>query len=113
MANNSSNIPPQLVGFWKVVGGDYPLINEYRADGVLIQHVGDQTADPIGLRVEGEYLVSIIEQPDGSISEDREKFEVSAEGLTFIDAEGEKRHFQRVPKDEQPAPGRKPWWRFW
>jgi hypothetical protein len=89
-------IPQQLIGFWKVAGGDYPLIDEYRPDGTLIQHVGDRASDPIPFRVEGDYLISSLEQPDGTISEQRARFEVSEDRLTFIDSDGSKRAFQRV-----------------
>jgi hypothetical protein len=102
----------QLIGFWKVVGGDYPLVDEYRAEGVLIQRVGDQTSDPIPFRVEGDCLISILEQPDGSKSEQRERFELSADRLTFIDSDGARRNFQRV-SGERFYGFRKPWWRIW
>jgi hypothetical protein len=106
------DIPQELIGFWKVVGGDYPLVDEYRSDGVLIQHVGDQTSDPIPCRVEGDFIVSILEQPDGSTSEQRERFELSADRLAFVDSDGKKRHFERV-SGERLSGSRKPWWRLW
>jgi hypothetical protein len=85
MTHDPSNIPQQLIGFWKVVGGDYPLTDEYRPDGTLIQHVGDRTSDPIAFRVEGNHLISSLEQPDGTTSEQRAQFELSEDKLTFIE----------------------------
>ena len=112
MTPSTSNIPQQLIGFWKIVGGDYPLVDEYRADGVLIQHVGDRTSEPITIRVEGDFMITRVEQPDGSTSEDRERFELSADRLTFMDSDGSKRNFQRVSA-EQLSNSQKPWWKFW
>ena len=96
-----------------MVGGDYPLVNEYRPSGMLIQHVGGRTSEPIPFRVEGDYVVSILEQPDGTTSEHRERFEVSGESLRFIDSDGSKREFQRAQDIERSSASQKPWWRFW
>jgi len=113
MTQTPSNIPQQLIGFWKVVGGDYPLVDEYRSNGMLIQHVGDQTSEPIAFRVEGDYVVSILDQPDGTTSEQRERFEVSADSLRFFDSDGSKREFRRVQDIGRSSVSQKPWWRFW
>lgn len=113
MTHNSSSIPQQLIGFWKVIGGDYPLVDEYRSDGVLVQHVGDQASDPIPVRVEGDFLVARLEQPDGTMSEQKERFELSGDHLSFIASDGSKRSFQRVSAVEHPSSSQKPWWRFW
>src|SRR5262245_11435081 len=113
MTDNPSNIPQQLLGFWKVVGGDYPLTDEYRADGTLVQHVGDRTSDPIPFRIEGDQLISTLEQPDGTTSEQRERFELSGDKLTFIDSDGSTRVFQRN-RDGNVGGGPqspKPWWK--
>ena len=111
--SGSSNIPQQLIGFWKVVGGDYPLTDEYRADGTLVQHVGDNTSDPIPVRVEGDCVVSSLEQPDGTTSEQREKFELSEDALIFADSDGSKRTFRRVRAGELQSSAQKQWWEFW
>jgi hypothetical protein len=112
MAHDTQNVQEQLVGFWKIVRGDYPLINEYQAGGMLVQHVGERVSKPIPFRVEGDHLVTSLEQPDGTISEDRKRFELSADRLTLIDSAGWKSKFRRVGA-EQPSIASKPWWRFW
>jgi hypothetical protein len=113
MTQKSSNVPQQLIGFWKVVDGDYPLVDEYRPDGVLVQHIGDRTSDPIPFRVEGDFLISSLEQPDGTTSEQREQFAVSEDRLTFVSSDGSKREFQRARDIEQVSGSGKPWWKFW
>ena len=58
---------PDIIGFWEGVSGDYPLIDEYRADGTFIQHVRERSTKPAAFRIDGEYMIYSIEQPNGSV----------------------------------------------
>jgi hypothetical protein len=89
---------PRIVGTWTLAGGDYPLTDEYRADGTLVQHVGNRTTEPTPFRIEGEYLVVTLAQPDGRSTEQKTRFALSGDTLTMIDAPTVKRVFRRNPK---------------
>jgi hypothetical protein len=86
---------PRIVGSWASVGGDYPLTNYYGADGMLVQHVGTQSSTPYPFRIEGEYLIVSVKQPDGTISQQKDRFSLKDDTLAFIDPDGSKRIFQR------------------
>jgi hypothetical protein len=86
---------PRIVGFWTSQGGDYPLTNEYRADGTVVQHVFGKTTKPRPFRIEGNVLIYSVEQPDGKILEPKETFQLTEDTLTFIDSQTSKRVFQR------------------
>ena len=95
-----SSVPPsdpRIIGSWSIVGGDYPLVNEYRADGMLVQYVGGRKCNaPSPFRIEGEYLIVSVEQDDGSVFEQKDRFTLKGDTLTFIDDEdGSKRAFRR------------------
>ena len=99
MTNDTPNVAPadpRIIGFWKGVGGDYGLINEFRLDGTLIQHVGDRASRPSHFRIEGDYIITSLEQPDGSISEQKEQYAISGDTLTFIYSPRKKMHFQKI-----------------
>ena len=99
MTNHRPNVAPtdpRIIGFWKVVGGDYSLINEYRSDGTVIQHVGGRAGKPSSFRIEGDCIIYSLEQPDGSVSEDKTRYAISGDTLTFFYSPKEKMHFQRT-----------------
>src|SRR6266567_7921825 len=99
MTNTTSNVPPtdpRIIGFWTSVSGDYTLTNEYRADGTLIQHVGDRTGRPIPFQIEGECLICSIEQPNGTVFEQKTRFAISDETLTFFHSPRKRRVFRRT-----------------
>jgi hypothetical protein len=88
---------PRIIGSWTLVGGDYPLTNEYRADGTLVQHVSGRTGKPLPFRIEGKYLIVSVKQPDGTVSDTKDRIELSDDRLTFFDPGGTKRVFLRQP----------------
>ncbi len=98
MSQSTNNGPadPRIIGFWKGVGGDYPLINEYRPDGMSVQHVGDRSSKPSPFRTEGDHVIYSVEQPDGSIFEQKTKYMISGDTLTFIYSPRKKVHFRRT-----------------
>lgn len=96
MKFENSQPDADIVGFWKVIGGDYPLINEYRSDGTLIQHIGNRAGKPIPFRTDGNCIISFLEQPDGRIYEEKKQFLVSENTLTLIYSAKKKMQFQRV-----------------
>src|SRR4051812_38765220 len=77
---------PRIVGVWTLEGGDYALTNEYRADGTFVQHVSGRTTDPSPFRIEGNFLIYSVEQPDGKVSEQKEEFRLAGDTLTFINS---------------------------
>ncbi|MDB5319951.1 MAG: hypothetical protein JWN40_1582 [Phycisphaerales bacterium] len=86
---------PRIVGVWTLQGGDYPLTNEYRADGTVVQQVGGRTTEPSPFRIEGNLLIYSVQQSDGKISEQKEEFRLTDDTLTFIDSPTSKRIFRR------------------
>lgn len=49
---------PRIVGEWSLEeGDDYLLVDEYRADGTLVQHVFGKTTAPTPFRIEGNFIV--------------------------------------------------------
>jgi hypothetical protein len=86
---------PRIVGVWTLQGGDYPLTNEYLADGTVVQHVSGKKTDPSSFRIEGKFLIYTIEQPDGRVTEQKEEFILTDDTLTFIDSPTSKRVFRR------------------
>src|SRR5688572_14547782 len=71
MTNNTSSVDPRIIGSWKGIGGDYGLVNEYRSDCTVVQHVGDRASRPLPFRTEGNYVIYSLEQPNGSIFEQK------------------------------------------
>lgn len=94
--SRSSSPDARIVGSWSSVGGDYALTNEYRPDGMLVQHVGAQKSKPMPYRIEGEYLVVSVKQPDGKVSDSKDRFVLEGDTLTFLDPNGSKRVFRRT-----------------
>jgi len=95
---DSSGVPPadpRIVGSWTLQGGDYPLTDEYRADGTLVQHVFGKTTEPMPFRIEGKFLVVGVKQDDGKVSEDKTEFSLTGDTLTFVDSPTSKRVFLR------------------
>ena len=86
---------PGIVGVWTLEGGDYPLTNEYRADCTVVQHTGGRTTEPSRFRVEGNVLIYSVEQPDGTIFEQKEEFILTGDTLTFVDSPTSRRVFRR------------------
>ena len=86
---------PRIVGFWTLEGGDYALTNEYRKDGTCVQHVFGRTTEPHAYRIEGEFLINSVPQPDGTVDEQKEEFRLTDDTLTFIDSPTSKRVFRR------------------
>lgn len=84
-----------IVGVWTIQGGDYPLTNEYRADGTMVQRVGGRSSDPSPYRIEGDRLVYSVKQHDGTVFEQAEEFRLAGDTLTFIDSPSENRVFRR------------------
>lgn len=76
-------------------GSDYPLTNEYRADGTVVQHVMGQIRDPIPFRIEGDQLIVSLRQSNGVVTEDKTRYTLSGDMLTFIDSPNSKRVFHR------------------
>ena len=95
-AARSATRAAAIVGTWKSVGGDYPLTNEYRADGTLVQHVGGRQTAPSPFRIEGDRLIVSVSQPDGTVFEQEDRFAVTGQTLTFFDPEGSTRTFRRT-----------------
>jgi len=98
MTDKTSNVSEaysRIIGFWTMMDGDYALTNQYRADGTIVQHVGGSASKPHPFRIEREYLVSSITQPNGTIFEPRVRFELSKDSLTFFDSPKSKRVFRR------------------
>ena len=87
---------PRIIGFWKVVDGDYALINEYRSDGTIIQYVGDRASKPSSFRIEDDYIICCSEQPNGSIFEQKTRYAISEDTLTFVYSPRKKMHFRRT-----------------
>jgi hypothetical protein len=98
VANEQSETPAEkrIIGSWRIEGGDYPLINEYRSDGTLVQHIDDRSGEPIPFRIEGDLLITSLEQPDGSVFENKTRFAISDDTLTFFDSDGTRRVFGRT-----------------
>jgi len=99
MTTKTPNAPPadpRIVGSWTIIGGDYPLTNDYRTDGTVVQHVGDRASQPKRFQIDGEYLTCFVEQPDGRIFEQKTRFGISGDALTFYDSPRKKRVFQRT-----------------
>lgn len=88
---------PRIIGFWEGINGDYKLTNEYREDGTFVQHVGERSSDTRRYRIEGDEFISLIEQRDRSIHEQRTKYSISGDQLTFYYGKTEMR-FRRVEK---------------
>ena len=86
---------PRIVGVWTLEGGDYPLTNEYFADGTVVQHVFGKKTDPRPFRIEGKFLIYTVEQPDGRMTEQKEEFTLKDDTVTFIDSPTSKRVFRR------------------
>ena len=98
MEDEPASEPPfnaRIVGSWTHIGGDYPLTNEYRADGTLLQRSGSRTGKPSAFRTEGDYVIVSVKQPNGTIFEQKDRFELRDDTLTFLDADGSKRILQR------------------
>lgn len=87
---NVAPIDPRIIGFWKRVDS-FPLttIEEYRADGTLIQYVQDWEVGkplpgkPSPFRTEGDHIISSAEMPDGSIVEVKIPYAISGDTLTM------------------------------
>jgi hypothetical protein len=98
MTDKTSNVhiaASRIIGFWTVIDGDYPLTDEYRADGTIVQHIGDIVSKPHPFRIEGDFIISSIKQPSGKIFEQRAQFVLSSDTLTFLDSPKSKRIFRR------------------
>lgn len=72
-----------IVGKWKIEGGDYPLVREFLLDGTFIQRVGKLPGQSAPYSIEGNEVVFAVEQPNGTTLEQRERFELAGETLTF------------------------------
>ena len=107
MTTKIENMPPEdlrIVGSWSIIGGDYQLTDEYRADGTVVQHVGGRTSKPKRFQIDGEILTCFVEQPDGRIFEQKARFGISEDTLTFYDSPRTKRIFRRT-QAAQPVAG--------
>lgn len=94
----SASVPPadpRIVGVWTLQGGDYPLTNEYLADGTVVQQVFGKKTDPRPFRIEGKFLVYSVTQPDGRVTDQKEEFTLTQDTLTFIDSPTSTRVFRR------------------
>jgi len=87
MATSKRTIPPELLGTWKIVNGDYPLTRTFRADGTVVSTAFGFDPTPKPFRVEFDSIVFLVKQRDGSVSEQKECFELRGDTLTFIDPE--------------------------
>jgi hypothetical protein len=86
---------PRIIGIWTAEGGDYPLTNEYRADGTLVQRSGDRATPPYPFRIEGKFLILPIERAKGEVFEQKEEYTISGDTLTIIHSPESKSVFQR------------------
>jgi hypothetical protein len=104
MVNQSSEMAAgkKIIGAWRIEGGDYPLVNEYRSDGTAVQYVGDRGGKPMPFRVEGDLLIVSVKQPDGTIFEDKTRFSISDDTLIFFDSPDGKRVFRRIDSPTRP-----------
>ena len=83
-ATGVASIDPRIIGTWNLTEGDYPLTNEYRADGTMVQHLMRGKTEPVPFRIEGNQLIYVQRQDDGRITEQKTQFELSGDTLTFI-----------------------------
>jgi hypothetical protein len=86
---------PRIVGVWTLQDGDYPLTNEYRADGTLVQHVFGKTTDPVPFRIDGPHLVYTVKQLDGRVTEQKAEFTLAGDTRVLVDSPTTKRVFRR------------------
>lgn len=96
MKTESQNVENLIIGKWECINGDYGLISEFKQDGTLIQHIGSATFPPRKYIIDGKFLVVFVEQPDGSIFEQKEQFSIVNDVLTFIFTPRTKRHYKRI-----------------
>jgi hypothetical protein len=99
MPDKIQNVPPadmRIVGAWTITGGDYPLTDVYRADGTVVQYVAGQIIQPRRFEIDGEFLTCFVEQKDGRIFEQKARFGISGDTLTFYDSPTNKRVFRRL-----------------
>lgn len=82
MARETS-IPHDLIGMWECVNGDYPLTQIFRADGTLISLAFGRDDTPAHYRIEADVLIVPSEQADGSIFEQKSRFEIDGDTLYF------------------------------
>lgn len=98
MPNRSRETPAdkRIIGSWQIEGGDYPLIDEYRSDGTVVQHINDSCGNPMPFRIEGDLLIVSVTQPDGDIFDFKTQFSISEDTLIFFDSPDSKRVFRRT-----------------
>jgi hypothetical protein len=63
----------------------------------MVQHVGDRAGGPTPFRIEGDEVVYSVPQVDGSISEQRHRYEITGNTLTFIHSPTTRMRFERMP----------------
>lgn len=107
----TSNIPQQLVGFWKIRNGDYRLINEYRGTGEMVQYVNGTDTGPSRFSVDKSCLIAYVTQKNGDVLEFKNKYSLTQNTLIFFDDDKSTRTFDRV-KDEK-GKSLKAWWKIW
>ena len=93
-----SSVPPsdpRIVGSWTIVGGDYPLTDTYGSDGMLVQRVNGRTTEATPYRIEKGYLICSLPQPDGTVVEQKVRFTLNGDTLSFVDTDGSTRTFKR------------------
>lgn len=98
---NLSSTGSGIVGFWTRSGGDYHLTNEYRDDGMLVQHIDGKAGTPRPYRIQGDLLIVSVPQDDGRIFEFTNQFTLAGEELTFFDSPTDKSDIRLFKRDRK------------
>lgn len=90
----------ELIGKWKSINCEYDLINTFTAQGTMTQADRWSKGNPCKFTIEGNNMIFFIEQPDGSIHEEKTKFELSDGIMTFIYSPKSKIEFVKMEDKE-------------
>jgi hypothetical protein len=91
---------PNLIGAWTIVNGEYALTRIFRGDGTVVARAAGFDDDPTPFRISDNHIIFLVEQPDGSIYEQKERYELVGDTLKFLDDDGSVRIFVRDPSQE-------------
>lgn len=90
-----------IVGFWTRSGGDYSLTNEYRDDGMLVQHIDGKAGTPRPYRIQGDLIIVSVPQEDGRIFDFTNQFALAGEELIFFDSPTDKSDTRVFKRDRK------------
>lgn len=91
----SSGIDPNLIGAWTIVNGEYRLTRIFRDNGTMVDSASGFDDNPTPFKIVDNYIIFEVEQPDGSIFDQKERFELIGDVLRFLDEDGSVRVFAR------------------